>query len=125
MQLWLQQSAAPVQAAPAGPQSLRQANPALPSGRQDWLQHCSGTEHGAPEGEQPVPEGRQRITVAVSARQVAPAQHSPAFMHDSPMTRHLSATAGPGFPQRPTPSGPALHTPEQQVPPLGHRSCSG
>ena len=60
-----------------------------------------------------------------SALQLAPRQHSSAFMHSSPVTRQRSATSFGGFAHRLTPSGPNLQVPEQQAPSDAHRSCSG
>jgi hypothetical protein len=82
-----QQSLVVEQAAPAGAQASRHANPPVPSGRQRPPQHCSATEQGKPAGEHPDAAGRQRIRPAASAAQRAPAQHSSAFMHSSPSTR--------------------------------------
>jgi len=121
----LQQSSGAEQAAPAGAQASRHANPPAPSGRQRPPQHCSATEQGKPTAEQLADVGRHRICPAPSAPQRAPVQHSSAFMQISPSTRHLAAIAAGAFAQRPTPSGPTLHTPEQQVAPVAQRSCSG
>jgi hypothetical protein len=124
----LQQSSGPEHMAPTGAHASAQVKPPAASRLQKPVQHCSATEQGAPAPAQPITVGRQRMVFVASAAQRAPAQHSSAFMHSSPSTRHLSAIGAPGafaFAQRPTPSGPTLQTPEQQVAPVAQRSCSG
>ena len=121
----LQQSSGAEQPAPTAAQASRQVNPPLPSGRHQPPQHCAATRHGYPAAAQAPPPGTQRERPAVSALQIAPAQHSSAFMQISPMTRQRSATSFGGLAQRPTPSGPILQMPEQHVAPDTQRSCSG
>lgn len=122
----LQQSSGPEHTAPTGAHASAQVKPPVASRLQKPLQHCSATEQGDPALAQPTTSGMQRMPSMVSPTQRAPAQHSSVFMQSSPGARHLSAIGPPGaFAQRPTPSGPTLQTPEQQVAPVAQRSCSG
>ena len=119
-----QQSSGATHPAPRGAHALRQVNPPRGSGRQRPPQHCASTRQGLPSAAHPPPSGRQRSRAEESARQVVPAQQSPAFMHSSPTVRHAGILSG-AFAQRPTSWGPAVHTPEQHSDAAPQRSCSG
>jgi hypothetical protein len=114
-----QQSPAPAQGAPTGAQAGRQNSEPVASGRQKPEQHCAGQAH-APESATHAAAGGpwQRFTPSASARQAsAPLpQHSSLFAHRSPSCRQ------PIVLQRPTPSDPTAHVPEQQFAATAQRS---